>query len=289
MKKNGVTIGGILIALGLIGRTGLPGGASAQAPVTPPLEGPVLDESRQGSPAPPQDPLQQMLCDYFHPTVRTSESKVWECVPPTAEIHNLIVTVPDPESTHLALYTDRFIESVMWAATDSDFILYEYRFPWKAKPEKEMARFADRELQKTDAEQKRKRPGLMLFHDKIGDTQRVLVVYLVPEEPTAGVNLTVLDSVLAYLNSKTNPDSALSIVGPTFSGSIDPLGQYLVGRTWQTAELISGSATDTRSFQSFSGNKVLQMRQIHLQSTIEGDERAFKLAGKTIAPILRPP
>ena len=74
--------------------------------------------------------------------------------------------MPDPESTHLALYTDRFIESVMWAASDSGFIFSKYSFPWNAKPEKETTRFADRQMQQNESDRRRNQPGLMLFRAK---------------------------------------------------------------------------------------------------------------------------
>ena len=102
----------------------------------------------------------------------------------------------------------------------------------------------------------------------------MLLVYLVPEEPTSGVNLTVLRSVLDQLDKFPRADETLRLVGPTFSGSIAPLGRYLATRAHpRPADLVSGSATDTDAYEAFRNDRDLEDKKIHLRSTIEGDGR----------------
>ncbi|HYK62825.1 MAG TPA: hypothetical protein VEV85_25535, partial [Bryobacteraceae bacterium] len=106
----------------------------------------------------------------------------------------------------------------------------------------------------------------------------MLLVYLVPEEPTSGVNLTVLGSVLDQLDKFPRADETLRLVGPTFSGSIAPLGRYLATRAHpRPADLVSGSATDTDAYEAFRNDRDLEDKKIHLRSTIEGDGRARNL------------
>jgi hypothetical protein len=274
MKKGGIALA-VFIALGLVERKPT-SGANGQTTAVSPRQ---AAEGASGAAAkrnPEQQSLGQLLCDYFQPGARSAATSDWACVPESARIDVLIVTVPDPESTHLALEMDRFVESVTWAATDSDFVLSKYRFPWKQKPEKETSASAGPESEQRESDERRKQPGLMLFRDNSDPPQpdRMLLVYLVPEEPTSGVSLTVLDSVLSQIQENPKLDQTLRIVGPAFSGSIAPLGKFLDYKK-RHAEIVSGSATDTDSFESFQG--LYDVKNIHLRATTEGDKRALRL------------
>jgi hypothetical protein len=264
MKRNGFALAGIVLALGAVSQTANTGGAASNA-----------TSAGEGAPntllPKVQEPLKELLCGYFKPSHPSTRGD-WSCLPPNVELTTLLMTVPDPESTHLALYTDRFIESATSAATNSTYYLSRYYLPWKTKPEKEIPRFLDRELQRVQSERRRKEAGLLLFRGN--SATKVLLIFVVPEEPTSGVNLDVLERTLGQLKRRPGfqQTAELQIVGPTFSGSIVPLGRYL-HTAGQPARLMSGSATDTAAYADFKKLDPI----LHLSSTIEGDRRAFNL------------
>jgi hypothetical protein len=75
-------------------------------------------------------------------------------VPAEAEIRFLIATVPDPKRTHLALYFDRSVESIISAAEASGYTLEQFWVPWSSQAEHDLLLLGSRTM--------RKRPGTPL-------------------------------------------------------------------------------------------------------------------------------
>jgi hypothetical protein len=142
-------------------------------------------------------------------------------------VRTLLAIVPDPDNTHLALYFDRTVESLIWAISDSGYVFERYWLPWTVAKPKEFATLADRLCWKRLVEARRAKPGLLIF-SKHG-VPETLLVFLVGETPTSGVEVRPFNSALQGINSlsgKKIPGSSpprIDIVGPNFSGSLQQL------------------------------------------------------------------
>lgn len=164
----------------------------------------------------------------------------------------LFATVADPVQTHLAGAFDHDVAALQDGVQDSGYLFDSSWIPW------ELPRTYDAYQDELDADRARrekgKYPGILLFrktdHPPSGKDPyaRGLIVFLLAEKPTAGVNVTQLQSALAILKaiadkravgdksviksaakSANKPTAPLTlpepirIAGPTFSGSFDSL------------------------------------------------------------------
>src|SRR5438128_11146739 len=55
------------------------------------------------------------------------------------KIHWLVATVADPVQTNLALYFDRSVEALVWAAGDVGYTFQTYWVPWPRREEPEQS------------------------------------------------------------------------------------------------------------------------------------------------------
>lgn len=175
-------------------------------------------------------------------------------------IEFLIATVPDPIESRLPRFFDSFVESLQRAAEAAGYTIDRIALPW---PENEKAEheIAGAYGESLDA----LKPGLMLFRDP--GKQKLLLIFLVGETPTAGIHkhamLSALDQVAQFhpqghqhadlpqgfpaLNSSESQDT-IRIMGPSFSGSAVSLRFTLEQWTGENNpnwkfEIISGTAT----------------------------------------------
>lgn len=148
----------------------------------------------------------------------------------------MIVSVPDPVHTHLSLQFDRTLEALQQAAQDERFTYDSSWLPWRVGS-------SDKEVDAPKPAHRDGCPGLILFRRNInastqenctfqpgtpqqsGDAPFAcgMLVFVVSEQPTSGLNRVQWDNALAWLaahTSKSRPDHALRVLGPTFSGSI---------------------------------------------------------------------
>ena len=222
------------------------------------------------------------------------------CVPHNTktELKVLIATVPDPELTHMALSFDRYIESITWAVADGDggaerYSFEGFWFPWRVD-DKEETDLEKRKAAQADQEKRLAKPGLLLFR---GQTKpdRLLLVFLVGETPTSGINRIAFHNAWNYATNLKNKnlgicppdagDQCMGILGPTFSGSVFSLSRLLcqavVNQTasWETEPdcnskltewledpifVISGAATSPPPVKGF-----------HFCTTVERDDNAL--------------
>ncbi len=156
-----------------------------------------------------------------------------------AKLTVLIATVPDPELTHLSMMFDRFIESMIWAATDGDlaknrYSFNSYWFPWqpdeKQENESEKRKAAEKERDKRVST-----PGLLLFRHS-DDPERLFLIFLVGETPTSGVNRKAFIKAREYVRELGEKGVNLpicggvdceAILGPSFTGSLPSLKRLL--------------------------------------------------------------
>lgn len=172
----------------------------------------------------------------------------------------IIATVPDPASTHLRMEFDRAIDGIKDAAADEEYLFRRYWFPW---PLQRPAQFSDRASQQAEERQraaKRRLPGFLLFENS---EHKTLIVLLVGESPTDGVDRRQFDRAIklkqeieelakAQDNSYAR-DDRLHILGTSFSGSLYTLQLALTEKPAHADfDAVSGTVADKESIRSFN-------------------------------------
>jgi hypothetical protein len=157
-------------------------------------------------------------------------------IPTSNQIEFLIATVPDPLHSRLSLGTDSFIQAIEEAADASDWIFANEWLPWidSASPEEKDP--AKRREERAEIRRQETQPGILLFRrsasfvkEKPGSGDETLLVFLVGETPTAGVNSSQFQLARAYTRGIREPAGKIRIMGPTFSGSFHSLKRLLGG------------------------------------------------------------
>jgi hypothetical protein len=151
-----------------------------------------------------------------------------------AELHFVIATAPNPVSTHLPLMFDRMIEAIQQAAQDDQFSYDSSWFPWN-EADTQAAR-DDQSPSGQNANEETKdlqhdQPGVVVFRRALKDDADGspylggLVVFVVAEEPTGGIDQKEFDNALAWIDrlGALTQQRGLVILGPTFSGSLPSL------------------------------------------------------------------
>lgn len=154
------------------------------------------------------------------------------CLPkegaPTPEF--LIVTLPDPISTHLSLYFDRTVDALEAAAQQQGLFLDQYWLPWPVPGGQAPPGDTAQDIRVTAILNAYRggQPGLMILsaHDR-GDGaaatstgSRVVYAFLVSESPTSGINKVQFANAVNYADVLSGGASpAVHVVGPFFSGS----------------------------------------------------------------------
>jgi hypothetical protein len=142
-----------------------------------------------------------------------------------SKVKFLLATVPDPMHTRLSLFMDTSVQAIQSAATDAGWLFATQWLPWndtvdpdETDPQK---RSGDREFIRNHEKQ----PGVLVFRGKFG-SDASLIVFLVGETPTAGVNPAQFQIARAYMRAIREPDQ-IRIQGPTFSGSLYSLDKLV--------------------------------------------------------------
>ena len=155
-----------------------------------------------------------------------------------AGIRLLIATVPDPRHTHLSLQFDRALEAIQQAAQDEGYIYDSSWLPWKAE-RVAYSSLNDRNAEMKEAGERELCPGLLAFRRSTSLTppadcnvaagaldvpyQCGLLVFVVGEKPTEGLNRVQWENALAWIDRHAGNDRAdttLRVLGPNFSGSM---------------------------------------------------------------------
>lgn len=160
----------------------------------------------------------------------------------------MLATVPDPLGSHMALEFDREIVGIERAASQADLVFEGYWFPWTGIIKTEQANHFD-PASDTLRQQLRQQPGLLIFRKRgkpsdLKDDAYVprLLVFLVGETPTGGINKIAFSKAVTYtsqlachtiggsdnpIRSAARPElcalSSLPILGPNYSGSFSSL------------------------------------------------------------------
>ncbi len=167
---------------------------------------------------------------------------------PMPELRFVIALVADPVQTHLPLVFDRSVEAIQQAVQDSNYSYDESWFPWNIS-ETKYDSVTEEEKAASMAASLQAQPGIMVFRKAYGGESDAnsansgvsessreyvpygsgLVVFLVSEQPTGGINDTQFENALQWMQvlRTSVPKKQLLIVGPTFSGSLPALAREL--------------------------------------------------------------
>lgn len=155
----------------------------------------------------------------------------------------LIATVPDPDLTPYGQYADATLEALQRAAETAGLELLRVILPWQLERDPKRAR----PLQPRFGG----RPGILLFRGYAKDhTQVFLLTYVVAESPIFGVDRLAMVRARQALG-KLMPQAPLVVVGPTFSGSLQSIGEVIQGA--RLPSLFATSATDGTALHSLHG------------------------------------
>lgn len=161
-------------------------------------------------------------------------------LPPGIRI--MIAAIPDPRHTHLSLQFDRTLEAIQQAAQDERYTYDSAWLPWKTE-RVQYGSLADRKTEMKEAAEREVCPGLVLFRRSMSARTPIdckdsagaippsdavpyqcgLLVFVVGEVPTAGLNRPQWDNALYWIDthaSKNRTDKTLRVLGPNFSGSM---------------------------------------------------------------------
>jgi hypothetical protein len=188
------------------------------------------------------------------------------------DLNFLIATVPNPIETHLALWFDRAVESIINAAGSVGFRFQEAWLPWKADLVREESDIFKRNEMEAELRRREKEPGVLLFRNSDPCTKTLqrcqysdLVVLLVPETPTGGIDPDVfadatkmIFSASSFLNGAGGASLAatptIPVMGPSFSGSFPSLGKIMQQHREIKLQVISGSAASRDAWRgAFDG------------------------------------
>lgn len=152
----------------------------------------------------------------------------------------LVVALPDPWQSHMAIYYDEALVAVRQAAAQLGFVQSNFDLPWQSST---VADGRTSSSCRTNAQ-----PGLMLFTR--GPHDPLLVVIFVTESPVLGTSRTQLELTL-WLAEQLQPVGKIALVGPFFSGTAQ-LWSEVLGR--RQALLTSSDGVITKRFAVMTGS-----------------------------------
>jgi hypothetical protein len=255
------------------------------------------DELHQAS-KPIDDPI-AMLQYFLHPLSPSKTNVILRgCEEPVADnvyfeppLQFKIATLPDPDRTHLSLYFDRWLESILEAAHDADYRFIGYWLPWSADLPKTDLRPSDQAKADEDSERRSTQPGMLLFRRP--DHKAALVFFLVGETPTGGINRRQFANAACYIAELSGGASpkVVDVLGPQFSGSVSSFEEAVLHDlppAIQIGNVVSGvmsgepalsrmqAARQLRSGETFT----LQHNTSYLGAAAERARQVLDLKGK---------
>jgi hypothetical protein len=137
----------------------------------------------------------------------------------------LIVTVPDPVHTDLALYFDRAVDSIVAAASAASYNLDGFWLPWDEKPQQQDPNCYWRLQEKREVDRREAEPGFLVFRgppSQASAMEDLWWVFLVGESPVSGINKVQFSNAVKHIDAAAL-NTPINVAGPTFSGSADSL------------------------------------------------------------------
>lgn len=197
--------------------------------------------------------------------------------PAEGKVDAMIAVLPDPVHTHLALRFDRAVNDLQNSVQQLGWTFDKAWMPWSSGTSPIATRFGDRTIDREMLDAWEDEPGLVLFRGDPARSLKPLIVMVVGDTPTAGVNETQFRKAAAawrWLNTgpvpcptgqDCNPGRRLMILGPTFTGSASSMKRVLdsefsgkdkevCGTPGIRIQIISGTMTSTPALRKLSTN-----------------------------------
>ncbi len=203
--------------------------------------------------------------------------------PPLA-VQYAIALVPDPHHTNLSLMTDRQMVSIQQAAQDEGYAYNSSWLPW-SNDSQTYTGLDDQQLSSDLTSQREACPGILLFRKGATEAgpssndifKQALVVLVVGEQPTGGINQNQWDNAIHWLSAQPAQTSGLRILGPTFSGSLVSLDRDLksvaaTSTLFKNIQVLSGSVSNCSSVKWFLHQKPAAGTTVSFGSFQENDD-----------------
>ncbi len=212
-----------------------------------------------------------------------------------------IALAPDPVHTHLSLVFDRAMDAVRAGAQDESFDFDSSWLPWQLHPSSFPLRM-DQTQEKKAVAAREGCPGLLLFRNALSKKDEYatgLVVLVVGEQPTAGINQSEWNCAISLIQRRMQAEeganlcdapsdgniisgsiSNLRILGPTFSGSLASLEEVLKSeriRTFNHVIILGGAVASCKLIHEFEKNEASQLRKATMTFAVFGENDERKL------------
>ena len=207
------------------------------------------------------------LYDYFLTTDGASEEQIapGELLSRNnSSVRFLIATVPDPIDSRFAYVFDRNIESIKQAVGQSDYIPDRFWLPWQegsgdaenggdwvgtleGKKEQGASDLLNIRVGREAEERWRTEPGILLFREKAGrraekpnaegiekkdrSKRRLLVVFLIGENPTWGLNKIAFAKCFDYIEAVVGSSTVETTSDPLFLEALPSYNQFKSGKS----------------------------------------------------------
>ena len=189
-----------------------------------------------------------------------------------ATLDVMIVTLPDPISSHLDWSYDAQLESVRRAFERDGYLVDRFWLPWRQPLDSAAVSLATAE-----ALPGARVPGVILFRKSTGATPDLRLVYVVGEVPTLGVHKVALREALneraKLLRQMNMPDTVIRIVGPAFSGSSRSM--RLAIDAWRDSSgittpirIVTGGASDFGNLAMLTGEGISFTSTVHTSARL---------------------
>ncbi|MEO8183473.1 MAG: hypothetical protein ABI895_31955 [Deltaproteobacteria bacterium] len=161
----------------------------------------------------------------LHHLLQLATGREWQrlgpVILPEPLITPVVVGLPDPRQSHVAIYYDQALVALRQAAAELGYVQDRFALPWQESPAAPSVCVRGDRGGALVLEQRTSSapdlPGLMLFRNGEG---RFLLAILVPESPVFGASVPQLQVAIELQRKLAGPDRPLAILGPTFSGSV---------------------------------------------------------------------
>jgi hypothetical protein len=157
----------------------------------------------------------------------------------------IIATVPDPVNSHYPVVFDRLVESIQRGFNRYHYTLDRFWLPWEAEPGPVDSDYVMHERHKEWLEAVQEYPGVLVFRPEGTSLERICVL-LVGENPVTGIHklefMNAMDTIEYFA-----PTPEISVLGPTYSGSITSLG-LAMAMTSQSFRVATGTVTDDQTY-----------------------------------------
>jgi hypothetical protein len=185
----------------------------------------------------------------------------------------VVATLPDPIDSHYASAFDRGLEAIVSAMSDAGYSLDRWKLPWRAPGQADIQAVwssdepgkpvlnAKPPIPGTGKDEQRTRPGAILFRKGAPNDRELVVLFVVGETPTHGLQKGAFRETLRLVRefqrrhpeSIGDEDQRLPILGPYFSGSAESLRIVLSSESPLAVRIVSGSATSDTNKDVLSG------------------------------------